>query len=89
MLSPWPGHTVTVCGQADLVCQHHRGFLPLSSPGLQSRADAAFSPSQYYEMSYGLNIEMHKQVSLAGLGALSTSLVPAPSPHFAIWAPHR
>ncbi|NXW39194.1 TLE1 protein, partial [Phaetusa simplex] len=25
----------------------------------------------YYEMSYGLNIEMHKQVSLGGTGALS------------------
>lgn len=24
-----------------------------------------FSTSQYYEMSYGLNIEMHKQVSLS------------------------
>lgn len=83
VLSPWPGHTVTVRGQADLVCQHH--FLLVSSPGL--RADAAFSPPQYYEMSYGLNIEMHKQVSLAGLGALSTSLVPAPWPHFAPWAP--
>uniref|UniRef100_A0A8C3U8E3 Groucho/TLE N-terminal Q-rich domain-containing protein n=1 Tax=Catharus ustulatus TaxID=91951 RepID=A0A8C3U8E3_CATUS len=35
----------------------------------------------YYEMSYGLNIEMHKQVSLGGLGALATSL----SPQFAIW----
>lgn len=65
----------------------------MNSPGLQSHADAAFSPSQYYEMSYGLNIEMHKQVSLGGLGAPSTSLVPAPWPHLAIWAlqgcPHR
>lgn len=46
-------------------------FLVVSPPGLPSRADAAFSPSQYYEMSYGLNIEMHKQVSLCGMGALS------------------
>lgn len=52
-------------------------FLVASPPGLPSHADAAFSPSQYYEMSYGLNIEMHKQVSLCGMGALSLLPVPA------------
>ena len=56
-------------------------FLVASPPRLRSRADAAFSPSQYYEMSYGLNIEMHKQVSLGGTGALSQLPCPcSPSP---------
>lgn len=87
VLSPWPGYTMTLCASTT------EDFLLVSSPGVQSRADAAFSPSQYYEMSYGLNIEMHKQVSLGGLGALSSSLSPAPWPHFAIWdlqgCPHK
>lgn len=34
---------------------------------LLSRLCCGF-PSQYYEMSYGLNIEMHKQVSAVGAG---------------------
>lgn len=54
-------------------------FLVATPSGLPSHADAAFSPLQYYEMSYGLNIEMHKQVSLGGTGALSW--VPCP------WSP--
>lgn len=49
-------------------------FLAGSPPGLPSCADAAFSPLQYYEMSYGLNIEMHKQVSV------SVSQLPVPAP---------
>lgn len=69
----WPG--CSVWGWADPAPQCR------SRAGLPGPAEAAFSPSQYYEMSYGLNIEMHKQVSLGGPGALSQLPCPrSPSP---------
>lgn len=48
------------------------------SSGWQQLSTLAKTVSlQYYEMSYGLNIEMHKQVTMWGLGVrgkgLSTS----------------
>lgn len=70
----WPGLSTAVCGQAVPTHQHQ------SPSALPIPADAASSPSQYYEMSYGLNIEMHKQVSPGGTGALSQLPVPAPCP---------
>lgn len=32
VLSPWSGHTMTVCGQADVVCQHGRGLSACEFP---------------------------------------------------------
>ncbi|NXY80104.1 TLE1 protein, partial [Glareola pratincola] len=58
--------------------QYHSAKLcvPLS-PGLPGPADAASSPSQYYEMSYGLNIEMHKQTEIAKrLNVICAQLIP-------------
>lgn len=31
-------------------------------------------PLQYYEMSYGLNVEMHKQVTVLGIKVCSREL---------------
>uniref|UniRef100_A0A8V5GGW6 Groucho/TLE N-terminal Q-rich domain-containing protein n=1 Tax=Melopsittacus undulatus TaxID=13146 RepID=A0A8V5GGW6_MELUD len=48
--------------------------IPLGSP---FHADAAFSLLQYYEMSYGLNIEMHKQTEIAKrLNVICAQLIP-------------
>lgn len=72
-LSPWPGRGVGVREQGDPTHQHRGGISGCESPRAP-HADAAFPPLQYYEMSYGLNIEMHKQVSVSGMGACSSSL---------------
>lgn len=65
------------------------GFVAVIPLGSPSNADTAFPLLQYYEMSYGLNIEMHKQVRLGGMGAIVLALsfwLYHPCPHLALWA---
>uniref|UniRef100_A0A8C6YMN1 Groucho/TLE N-terminal Q-rich domain-containing protein n=1 Tax=Nothoprocta perdicaria TaxID=30464 RepID=A0A8C6YMN1_NOTPE len=53
------------------------GLSLLCLAGGSARGSRAALPSQYYEMSYGLNIEMHKQTEIAKrLNVICAQLIP-------------
>uniref|UniRef100_A0A7M4FYL4 TLE family member 2, transcriptional corepressor n=1 Tax=Crocodylus porosus TaxID=8502 RepID=A0A7M4FYL4_CROPO len=60
-----------------LQAQYHREGPPYCPVGPPGNRAAVWLPLQYYEMSYGLNIEMHKQAEIVKrLSAICAQIVP-------------